>query len=122
MRELLTTVPLPVLIIIAIVVAASIIYMGYSYLIDHTVDQIRVDAYQLILKAEHMYQKSSTGKQKMKWVVSQARKLLPGWLQVIVTDEVLQKIIQVWFDEIKDLLDDGKVNGSQKQGMETSSF
>lgn len=114
MSELLTTVPLPVLIIIAIVVAASIIYMGYSYLRDHTVEQIRGDAYQLILKSEHMYQESSTGKQKMKWVVSQARKLLPGWLQVIITDEVLQKIIQVWFDETKDLLDDGKVNGSQK--------
>lgn len=114
MSELLTTVPFPVLIIIAVVVAASIIYMGYSYLIDHTIEQIRGDAYQLILKAEHMYQESSTGKQKMNWVVSHARKLLPGWLQVIITDEVLQKIIQVWFDEIKDLLDDGKVNGSQK--------
>lgn len=122
MSELLTTVPFPALIIIAIVVAASTIYMWYSYLRDHTIEQIRGDAYQLILKAEHMYQESSAGKQKMKWVVNQARKLLPGWLQVIVTDEVLQKIIQVWFDEIKDLLDDGKANGSQKQGTETSSF
>lgn len=116
MSELLTAVPLPVLIVIAVIIAASIIYMGYSYLRDHTVDQIRVDAYQLILKAENMYQESSSGKQKMKWVVSQTRKLLPGWLQMIITDEVLQKIIQVWFDEIKDLMDDGKVNGSQRQG------
>ena len=115
MSELLTTVPFPVLIIIAVVVAVSIIYMGYSYLRDRTIEQIRGDVYQLVLKAEHTYKESSSGKQKMKWVVSQARKLLPGWLQVIITDEVLQKIIQVWFDEIKDLLDDGKVNGSQRQ-------
>lgn len=115
MSELLTTVPFPVLIIIAVVVAVSIIYMGYSYLRDRTIEQIRGDVYQLVLKAEHTYKESSSGKQKMKWVVSQARKLLPGWMQVIVTDEVLQKIIQVWFDEIKDLLDDGKVNGSQKR-------
>lgn len=116
MSELLTTVPLPVLIIIAVVLAVSIIYMGYSYLRDRTIEQIRGDVYQLVLRAEHTYKESSSGKQKMKWVVIQARKLLPGWLQVIVTDEVLQKIIQVWFDEIKDLLDDGKVNGSQRQG------
>lgn len=114
MSELLTAVPIPVLIIIAAVVVVSIIYMGYSYFKDKTLEQIRGDVYQLVLKAEHIYQESSTGKQKMKWVVSQARKLLPGWLQAIITDEVLQKIIQVWFDEIKDLLDDGKVNGSQK--------
>lgn len=114
MSELLTAVPIPALIIIAVVVVVSVIYMGYSYLKDKTLEQIRGDVYQLVLKAEHMYQESSTGKQKMKWVVSQARKLLPGWLQAIITDEVLQKIVQVWFDEIKDLLDDGKVNGSQK--------
>ncbi len=114
MSELLTAVPIPALIIIAVVVVVSVIYMGYSYLKDKTLEQIRGDVYQLVLKAEHMYQESSTGKQKMKWVVSQARKLLPGWLQAIITDEVLQKVIQVWFDEIKDLLDDGKVNGSQK--------
>lgn len=50
----------------------------------------------------------------MKWVVSQARRLLPGWLQAIISEEALEKIIQIWFDEVKDLLDDGKVNGSQK--------
>lgn len=35
------------------------------------------------------------------------------WLQVIMSEEVLLKIIDWWFKEVKDLLDDGKVNGSQ---------
>lgn len=51
--------------------------------------------------------------QKLKWVVQQARGLLPKWLQVIMSEEVLLKIIDWWFKEVKDLLDDGKVNGSQ---------
>lgn len=122
MSELLTTVPFPVLIIIAVVLVVSLIYMGYSYLRDRTIEQIRGDVYQLVLRAEHMYYESGQGEQKMKYVVQRARSMLPGWLQVIITDEVLQKIIQVWFDEVKDLLDDGKVNGSQRQGTETSSF
>lgn len=40
--------------------------------------------------------------------VSWIRKHLPR------SEEALEKIIQIWFDEVKDLLDDGKVNGSQK--------
>lgn len=114
MSELLTMVPLPILIVIGLLILVSVIWITYSYLKGRTLEQIRGDVYQLVLKAEHMYQESSAGKQKMKWVVQQARKLLPGWMQAIITDEVLEKIIQVWFDEVKDLLDDGKVNGSQK--------
>ena len=114
MSELLTMVPLPVLVIIAVLIVISVIWMGYTYLKNRTLDEIRGDVYQLVLKAEHTYKESTSGKQKMKWVVSQARKLLPGWMQMIISEEMLEKIIQIWFDEIKDLLDDGKMNGSQK--------
>lgn len=114
MSELLAMVPLPILIVIGLLILISIFGITYSYLKGRTLEQIRGDVYQLVLRAEHMYNRSSSGKQKMKWVVQQARRLLPGWLQVILSEEVLEKIIQVWFDEVKDLLDDGKVNGSQK--------
>lgn len=114
MSELLTMTPLPILILVGLLILISIIWITYSYLKGRTLEQIRGDVYQLVLRAEHMYNESSSGKQKMKWVVQQARGLLPGWLQVILSEEVLEKIIQVWFDEVKDLLDDGKVNGSQK--------
>lgn len=115
MNELLTMVPLPVLVIIAVMIVISIIYMGYTYLKNRTLDDIRGDVYQLVLIAEHTYRESSSGKQKMKWVVSQARRLLPNWLQMIISEEMLQKIIQVWFNEIKEVLDDGQMNGSQKR-------
>nr|UVY53970.1 MAG: holin [Bacteriophage sp.] len=72
------------------------------------------DVYQLILKAEHVYNESGQGKQKLKWVVSQARGLLPKWMQVFVTEEMMMKVIDEWFKGVKDLLDDGKVNGSQQ--------
>lgn len=114
MSELLTMTPLPILILVGLLILISIIWITYSYLKGRTLEQIRGDVYQLVLRAEHMYNESSSGKQKMEWVVQQARRLLPGWLQVILSEEVLEKIIQVWFDEVKDLLDDGKVNGSQK--------
>lgn len=114
MSELLSIIPLPILIIVALIIAVSIIWIVYSYLKERTLEQIRADVYQLVLKAEHTYRTSPSGKQKMKWVVSQARKLLPSWLQMIISEDTLTRIIQVWFDEVKDLLDDGKVNKSYR--------
>lgn len=53
-------------------------------------------------------------KQKFEWVIQQARGLLPKWLQVLIPENALKKVIQKWFIGVKDLLDDGKVNGSQE--------
>lgn len=36
------------------------------------------------------------------------------WLQVLIPENALKKVIQKWFIGVKDLLDDGKVNGSQE--------
>lgn len=113
MSELLAMVPFWVLVIIGLLIVFSIIVMAFSYLKNRTLDQIRGNVYQLILKAEHTFMESSAGKQKMKWVIQEARKLLPGWLQIILSDVALERVVQAWFDGIKDLLDDGKVNGSQ---------
>lgn len=99
--------------IIIIVFALAIIGVGiYFYVRDKSLNEIRADVYQLFLKAEHNPEFTKNGKQKMKWVLSKARSLLPGWLQFFVTDECLEKMVQGWFDAVKDLLDDGKLNKS----------
>ncbi len=85
-----------------------------AYCKERTLDEIRKDVYKLFLKAEHEFEESGQGNQKMKWVIGKARLLLPEWLQIIVTEEVFEKLIQIWFDGIKDLLDDGKANNSNK--------
>lgn len=102
-----------VIIIALIVIGVLIVGMGiYIYLRDKSLEEIRAEVYQLFLAAEHTYTESGSGKQKMKWVISKARGLLPGWLQVFVTEELLYKVVQGWFSAIKDLLDDGKCNKS----------
>lgn len=111
--ELLNMVPMW-LIIVILIIAALTIMMVVTYFKGRSLEEIRNDVYQLILKAEHMYEESGSGKQKMKWVVSQARKLLPKWAQALISEDTLMKIIQAWFDGVKDLLDDGKMNHSEK--------
>lgn len=105
-------------IMVIILAALTALVAGVSlwvYIRDKTIDEIRVNVYHLFLKAEHTYKESGAGKQKMRYVVSQARKLLPSWLQYFITDEFLESIVEQWFRAIKDLLDDGKMNGSEEE-------
>ena len=112
--EFLKQIPLPVLILVIAVLLIVTIVIAVQYMKQKGLDGIRADVYQLILKAEHMYNESGTGKQKFEWVIQQARGLLPKWLQVFVTEKAMKEVVQKWFVGVKDLLDDGKVNNSQK--------
>ena len=112
--EFIKQIPLRILIIVLAILVIVTIVVVVQYIKQKGLDGIREDVYQLILKAEHMYNESGTGKQKFEWVIQQARGLLPKWLQVLVPESALRNLVQKWFDGIKDLLDDGKVNNSQK--------
>lgn len=98
-----------------IVLVVGILFAGvfmYVYLRNKTLEEIRYDVYQLFLEAEHMYEETGAGKEKMEWVINHARCLLPEWLQMFITEDFLYGVLQKWFDAVKDLLDDGKLNKS----------
>ena len=113
LMNVLSQIPLPVVVAVVTVLVIVTLVCVYQYTKMKGLDGIRGDVYQLILKAEHVYNASGQGEQKLKWVVQQARGLLPKWLQTLLSEDALMKIIDWWFKEVKDLLDDGKVNGSQ---------
>lgn len=113
--EIMKQIPIPVLVLVIAVLLIVTVVIVVQYLKQSGLDGIRADVYQLILKAEHLYNESGTGKQKFEWVIQQARGLLPKWLQIFVTEETLRKIVQKWFVGVKDLLDDGKMNNSQSK-------
>lgn len=99
----------------------ALIFIGaglYFYLRDKSLNDIRADVYQLFLKAEHKPGVMESGKKKMKWVLKRVRSLLPKWAQIIITDTFLERIVEGWFKAVKDLLDDGKLNGSEKESEE----
>lgn len=111
--EILTQIPLPVLAVAVLILLFVTIVMAVQYMKLKGLEGIRADVYQLILHAEHIFKESGQGKQKLKYVVSQARGLLPDWMKLIVSDDMLIEIIDTWFLGVKDLLDDGKINHSQ---------
>ena len=106
--------------IVAIVALLAIcIILACLYLRGKTKDEIRKDVYELCQKAERMFEHGQNT-QKFTYVVQLARSLLPKTVQKYVSLPMLQslfeKLIQELFDEVKDYLDDGKVNGSVKEG------
>ena len=97
--------------IVLVLIALAIIGAGtYVYLRNRTLEEIRADVYQLFLRADYIYIESKSGKQKMKYVVQRARSMLPSWLQMFITDDLLYEVLEIWFRAVKDLLDDGKYN------------
>ena len=104
--EFIKQIPLPILIVVLAILVIVTIVVVVQYIKQKGLNGIREDVYQLILKAEHMYNESGTGKQKFEWVIQQARGLLPKWLQVLVPESALRNLVLNWFDGIIDLLDD----------------
>lgn len=112
--EFFKQIPLPILIVVIAILLIVTIVVVIQYIKQKGLNGIREDVYQLILRADNMYNESGAGKQKFDWVIQQARGLLPKWLQMLVPESALKNLVQKWFDGVKDLLDDGKVNNSQK--------
>jgi hypothetical protein len=102
-----------VLVIVGLVVTCAL--TTFFYLKGKTLDDIRADVYKLILMAEHHFTEEGSGKDKMEWVLEATLEILPAWARLFITKESLAKAVQLWFDAVKDLLDDGKVNMSSKE-------
>lgn len=112
----LNSVPAPILLFILVVLVIVTVYIVIENARMKGLEGIRAEIYQYMLKAEHMF-KSGEGRQKLKYVVGKARGLLPGWLLFFISEDFLMELIDMWFTQVKDLLDDGKINNSENQDV-----
>lgn len=100
------------LIVIGIAILALMVLALIEYVKMNTMEQIRADVYQLFLDVEHEY-KQEENQKKFNEVIRLARSMLPAWAGILLTDKFIRSTIQFWFNNVKDLLDDGKINSSQ---------
>lgn len=70
--------------------------------------------YNLMLQAKRLAKDAilKSGKAQEDWVVEKALYLLPVSWKVFVTEKQVREIVRWLFQKGKDLLDDGKINGS----------
>lgn len=76
-------------------------------------EKIRGYVYKLFVAAEHNFQHGDN-EAKFEYVICWAKSAIPAPFNLFITETLLRKVVQSWFDLVKDLLDDGKLNGTRK--------
>ena len=78
-------------------------------------EKVRKFVYQLFVEAENAFQHGDNT-QKFEYVVNLAKSAVPTPFNLFITEKSIRKVIQLWFDLCKDLLDDGRINQSEQEG------
>lgn len=95
-----------------ILVAAAFVAYIIHLIVTKQWTKLRMQAYALMLSAEKLYA-NIEGKEKFEAVFQKLYfALIPAWLRPFVTEEMMRKKMQEWYELAKDYLDDGKLNES----------
>jgi hypothetical protein len=102
------------MIVPALIGVAVVVFLIVKYIRHKGLESIRERVYAAFLEAEHAFQHGENT-EKFEYVVSIAKSAIPAPFNVFITENLLRKVVQAWFDLVKDLLDDGKFNGTSKE-------
>jgi len=94
-----------------LIIAVFLFWVGYL-VVNKKWDQLRGTAYSLILQAEKTITGTKRGQERFEVVFNKIYSLIPPWLQFFVLESDLRKQLQEWYNDIKDYLDNGKIDGS----------
>ena len=94
---------------IAGIAIAAILVVKYVRHIG--LEAIRDRVYKAFIEAEHEFQQGDNT-EKFEYVINIAKSAIPAPFNFFITETLLRKVVQAWFDLVKDLLDDGKFNGT----------
>lgn len=101
-------------IIFFLFVVAVTIFLFVKAMQKMGLQKIQLYAYNWFEKAELEFNHGEN-KQKLEYVVQLARSSIPSPFDMFITETLLRKTIQLWFDLCKDFLDDGKLNNTIKK-------
>ena len=109
MYDFLITNPLFTYLFVIVSIIALVLVMQIIGL-----NKIRGYVYKLFVRAEHEFIYGAN-KEKFEYVICFAREAIPSPFDLFITESLLRKVVQAWFNLCKDLLDDGKINGTGEQ-------
>ena len=110
MYEFLVANPVVAVIFIAVVVAVAI-FLFVKAMQKIGTDKICLYAYRWFEEAEDEFNHGENT-EKFEYVLNLAKSTIPSPFNLFITERLLRKVVQLWFDLCKDLLDDKKINGS----------
>ena len=101
------------LVLTAIGIAIAV-FLIVKYIRHVGLESIRERVYQAFIDAEHDFQQGENT-EKFEYVINIAKTAIPAPFNLFITENLLRKVVQAWFDLVKDLLDDGKFNGTSTE-------
>lgn len=113
MHEFFVQNPIIALIFIIMVVALMVV-ITVKVMQTIGLEKIRKVVYNGFVIAEHEFQHGENS-EKFDYVIQLARSHIPLPFSLFITESLLRKVVQAWFDLCKDLLDDGKLNNTIKK-------
>lgn len=99
--------------IFAVIGILALSIMAANIIRKTGLEKIRGYVYKLFLDAEHEF-KHGDNTAKFEYVIRLAKNAIPAPFDLFITETLLRKVVQSWFDLVKDLLDDGKFNRTGK--------
>ena len=111
MREYFVQNPVVAIVFVVLVVIVAILLLVKA-MQTIGLEKIRGYVYKLFIEAEHEFQHGDN-EEKFNYVICLAKGAIPSPFDLFITEALLRKVVQAWFDICKDLLDDGKLNGSK---------
>ena len=88
-----------------IMLLLAVLVIGYFVFLIITKQwvKLRAAAYALMLAVEKIYEKNE-GPRKFEVVLRELYDIMPVWLSVVLTEEKIRRILQEWYESMKDML------------------
>lgn len=109
----------PTTVILAIVGIVLVAFLAVKYIRHMGLESIRKRVYRAFLTAEQHFQYGENA-EKFEYVIDIAKSAIPAPFNLLITESLLRKVVQAWFDLVKDLLDDGVFNGTSTTESEAN--
>ena len=103
-----------VAVVFIVVVIVALIYVLIKLMQKVGLDKVRSIAYKGFIIAEEEFNYGENA-EKFDFVVNLVKDAVPRPFNLFITETLLRKVIQMWFDLCKDILDDGRLNGTIKE-------
>lgn len=113
MHEYFVENPMCAMVFVAIVTILAI-FLFVKAMQTIGMERVRAYVYKLFVVAEHEFQYGDNT-EKFEYVILLAKSAIPTPFNLFITESLLRKVVQAWFDICKDLLDDGRLNKSEKE-------
>jgi hypothetical protein len=96
-----------------LLVLVLFVFIPMYFVVNKKWNELRTYAYKLIRVAEKNILGTKVGQERFDYVLQTLyNTLVPKWARPFITEEMVAEKLQTWFDDVKDYLDDGKVNKS----------